>query len=167
MVMVLLPASASAGVPTRQLPVVIGDRAVSRKELRHSDRLMRYIGGDREDAVRFVVEYRWMRGEAARRGVVVTRRELRRAYRRDMSLFGTKAFRRFLRETHQSRADVRVRAYREEYAFRLREFATAGVPDDQRNAALDAFGAEYRAYWQPLTRCTPGFFVADICTGSA
>jgi hypothetical protein len=124
MAIVLLPDSASAGVPSRQLPVVVGDRAVSRTELR-------------------------------------------RAYRRDISVFGAKAFRRLLRETHQSRADVRVRAYRDEYAFRVRQFATAGVPDDQRNAALDAFAAGYRAYWQPLTRCTPGFFVADICSGSA
>jgi hypothetical protein len=72
-----------------------------------------------------------------------------------------------LHETHQSRGDFRVRAYREEYAFRLRQFATAAVPDEQRQAALDAFAGEYRAYWQPLTRCTPGFFVADICSGSA
>ena len=150
--------TAQAARPTREYPITVDSVRLSRTQLLHWQRI---LGGQRVNAVRFLVDYRWARGEAKRRGVRVTQAELRRAYRREVHSYSHRDFARLLRESHQTRADFRVRVYRFHYETRLREFAVQGIDPDQ--TALDEFVAEMTACWQPLTRCAAEFFVADSC----
>ena len=91
---------------------------------------------------------RWLRGEAARHDVVVTRAELRRAQAAVLRRSG-----------RVSPADARMKARAAVYATRLREHAAAG----DEPSALTAFTSAWRAWWQPQTHCAPAYFVADVC----
>jgi hypothetical protein len=146
--------------PTDAHPIVVGDRTLSRGFLRHWADIAQRAGSDRESArlqaAGLLIRFRWVAGEAAERGVVVTREEVDRSFRkqRDEVFPRRRDYLKFLRESGQSTYDVRYRVRVDLMSDALRELVTEGaVTPQEQQAALDAFVAAFIAKWRPLTTC--------------
>jgi hypothetical protein len=158
--------------PTPEHPIVIGAERISRGTLRHwADIAQRSAGGGpraafREQAAELVIGYRWIRGEAVERGIVVTRSEVTRTFRRqrDETFPRRRDFRRYLRRTGQSIADIRFRVRSTLLSDKLRELATEGATTPaQQQEQLDAFVRDYHAKWRARTACRPPWVVRRRC----
>lgn len=158
--------AASALEPTKERPIVVEDMTISAKEIRHWERVARRAGSgaSRDVIVQMVVENRWLLGEARWRGLTPTRPEVLRAFRRQKRAAFPTGFRRWLRSTGQTRADILMRVRVDMISNRLRRFATAGSDDPQtQQELLDAFAEQFRDYWVPRTICSPRYFVEGVC----
>jgi hypothetical protein len=159
----LVAAALVAGPPpTAAHPIVVGEERMSRGFLRHwADFAQRSQDGmpraqARALAADVLIRYRWIAGEAAERGVVVTREEVDREYRarRAETFRRPGEYRAFLRESGQTPGDVRWRVRIELHSDRLRELATAGAatPEEQQER-LAAFVRAFQAKWRARTVC--------------
>ncbi len=156
----LLAGPPQAVEPTDKHPIVVGDRRMSRGFLRHWADIARHLGADpksaRPVAAGLLITLRWVAGEAAERGVVVTREEVDREFikQRDEAFPRRRDYRKFLRESGQTTADVRFRVRIDLHSDRLRELATEGAatPQEQQER-LDAFVLAFRAKWRARTAC--------------
>jgi hypothetical protein len=155
------PVAASAVAPSWGQPIVVAQHGIKRSVLLHWEAIMRASGGGRKDAVRFLVEFDWMRKEARRLHLTVTRKKLRREYRQVVRSYGPKQLRRMLRESHQTRADLRERTDSAYYARRLRKYVATRKGEDQ--AALDSYAKRFHRRWRSRTRCRTRFYIRSHC----
>ena len=161
MIATLVAAALLAPSPTESHPVVVGETRISRGHLRHwADIAQRAAGGGdrktaRVQAAALLIGYRWVTGESAERGIVVTRAEVDRAFRRqrDEAFPRRRQYRAFLRESGQRGADIRFRVRVQLHSDALREQATAGVPPEQQEDALATFVQAFHAKWRARTAC--------------
>jgi hypothetical protein len=146
--------------PTEKHPIVVGEERISRGWLRHWADIAQRTGGDRKmarlQAADLLISSRWIRNEAAELGVVVTAEEVERSFRRQRrkTFPRRRDYRRFLRESGQTRSDVLFRVRIDLQSDRLREHVTAGAttPEDQQER-LDEFVQAFRAQWRAQTAC--------------
>jgi hypothetical protein len=158
--------------PTPGHPIVVGDRRISRGFLRHWADIASIAsgGGDREgarlQAAGLLISMRWVVGEAAERGVVVTRAETTREVRvlRDDAFPRRRDYRRFLRRSGQTAADIRLRVRMGLFSDKLRALATAGAatPEEQQ-AQLDEFVVAFHQKWRARTACRPPWVTELDC----
>ena len=162
--------------PTAAVPIVVGGYGITRGHLRHWTNLAAPGGGgaDRqtlgEQAAGLLISYRWIRGEASERGLVVTSAEVRQSLReqRAQTFPRPRAYRRYLRRTGQTRANLRFRVKMDLLASRLRDQATAGAstPEEQQDM-LEVFVQGYRAKWRARTTCLPPWVNEFDCQPTA
>lgn len=160
--LVAVPAQAPAAEPP---PVVatVGDAEITRARYEHWAAILRGSpsGGEgarlRMNVVSLLIGFEWVRGEAARRDLVVTRRQvLRRLRRQKAQTFPTAAaYRRFLRRSGQTGADIR---------FRLRiDLLSEAISEDVLGERR-RFVRRFERRWRARTLCAPEYLVED-CGG--
>jgi hypothetical protein len=160
----LVLAAALAPSPWVHAPVVVGKRAIPLVRIMHWQRVIARNDGQgidwrraryRTQAAEILTTFVWVEGEAARRGIVVTRREVDRAYtrwrREDMPR--ARDLRRFLRASAYTVADVRRRLRVEMLGDRIRDHVVAGLPEGDQQPAMNRFVAEWEARWRAVTHC--------------
>lgn len=146
--------------PTELHPIVVSDRRISRGWLRHWADIAQRTGGDRKtarvQAADLLISSRWIRSEAVELGVVVPEEEVERSFRqqRRKTFPRRRDYRRFLRESGQTRSDVLFRVRIDRQSDRIREHVTAGAttPEEQLER-LDAFVTAFRTKWRARTAC--------------
>jgi len=174
--------AAGQGVPpglSREQPISVAGETISLAEIRHWARISARLSGhagtrptrtDFELAATLLINYRWVHGEARAQGVRVTGRQVGRAVIRQVhaTFPAWRAFHRFLRESRQTLADIRMRVRADLEANRLRERVIAGITDPgEQQAVLDAWVADFRARWRAQTLCTPRFASPSSGCGNA
>ena len=104
----------------------------------------RKAAGDNAAALRFLLSSAWIEGEARERGIVVTLAQVRRSLDADIEdvFRGEAGFRRFLRESGQTRADVvwryRIDALSEAIREQISQPAALSVTQEQIDAYVAA-----------------------------
>ena len=163
-------AAAEAPWPTYDHPIVVDGTHIAREQLRHWERVAGRDDVAREQATIMLIEARWIRLEARRRGVRVTREQVRRQFRRHKrdAFPSHRAFKRWLRSSGQTRGDLLFRVRTDLTSDRLRAYATRGATtEEEEQAQLDAFVQEFRDHWLPRTRCSRMYFVETHCAPPA
>jgi hypothetical protein len=161
--------------PTARNPIVVDGKPISRGWLRHWLEIAAYSRtGERRAALRaqvagVLISFRWLRGEAAERGIEVNRGEVTRAFRRQRrEVFPRRRdFRKFLRDSGQTVRDIRSRIQADLLSTRIRRQVTAGAatPEEQQQR-LDEFVVEFRRKWRARTVCRDPWVTPD-CGGQA
>jgi hypothetical protein len=154
------PPPAAVVEPSPAAPIVVAGHPISRGALRHWVDVAARLGSDpasrRRTTAALLIPARWVRGEAAERGIVVRRGEVTRELRkqRKAAYPHRRDYRRYLRESGQTQIDVRSRVKSNLLTDRLRALATQGAttPEEQQ-AKLDAYVAEFRRKWRARTTC--------------
>jgi hypothetical protein len=162
------PPATEPVAPTAKAPIVIASKPMSRGFLRHWAQLGRNAGvarrSARAQAAAVLISSRWIKAEAAERGIEVNRGDVTRALRRQRrQAFGTRRrFRRFLRETGQTVRDVRFRVNIDLLSTRIRRQVTEGAATpEEEQARLDEFVAEFRRKWRARTVCREPWVTPD------
>jgi hypothetical protein len=109
---------------------------------------------------------KWIEGEAVERGIVVSDRAVRRAFRRQkrLSFPRERAYRRFLRESKQTEADILARVRSDMLSNRLRRQIVKGAPTQRRaQRRLDRFVKRFRRKWIARTICGEGYSTEIYC----
>ena len=116
-----------------------------------------------------LISNRWIRGEAAERGIEVNRGEVTRAFRRQRraSFPRRRDFRMFLRDSGQTVGDIRSRVQIDLLSTRIRRQVTddAATPEEEQER-LDEFVREFRRKWRARTVCREPW-VAPACGNQA
>ncbi len=112
----------------------------------------------------------WIRGQAAEMGIGVRPREVARELARlkKLAFEDGAEYRRFLRENHLTRRDVKENVEIQLYAEKIQERVVAGL--DSEAAAQKAFANfldEYGERWRSRTVCAPGYITSRCSNGPA
>ena len=159
--------------PTAKHPIVVGDKTISRGFLRHWLEIARFASpgetsGLRKQVASVLIGFRWIRGEAAERGIEVNRGEVTRSFRRQRreSFPRRRDFRKFLRDSGQTVRDIRFRVQVDLLSTRIRRQVTRGAatPEEQQ-ARLDEFVSRFRRKWRARTACREPWVTPD-CAGA-
>ena len=165
----LVAAALLVAAPTPEGPIVVDELPISRGHLRHWADIAQRVGlADRQDAreqsAGLLISFRWMRNEARERGIVLAPGEVRASFveQRDETFPTRRAFRRYLRDSGQSRDDIKLRVEMDLLSNRVRETVIEGAAtEDEQIARLDAFVAEFRRKWRERTACIEPWVVPD------
>jgi len=110
--------------------------------------------------VQVLISFRWLEGEAARQGVVVSPGAVTTVYRRQRreSFPKDADFQRFLRRSGQTVADVKLRVRTDLLADRLRAHAVRGAKTPRgQQKRVDRFVKRFTARWKARTICVEGY----------
>ncbi len=158
--------------PTAKAPIVIHGSSISRGWLRHwADVAQLSLGGAsraraRPLAAESLISARWIRGEAAERGIAISRADVDRDFReqRDASFPRRREFRRFLRDSGQTVADIKWSVKTSLLTDRLRHAVTEGAfTRREERERLDAFVAEFSRKWRARTACRAPWVSESEC----
>jgi hypothetical protein len=164
------PAAASAIPPglSGDEPISVAGRTITLDEITHWARIVARTGDSSggatrqhfEQAAQLLISNRWIAGEAERLGLDVSRRQVGQSFRRQKqrSFPRERGYRRFLRESGQTTADVRARVRLDLTSDRIRRHVIGGEkrPRVQQRLLLE-FVADFDARWRAQTVCTPRF----------
>jgi hypothetical protein len=121
-----------------------------------------------EKAMGEMLDDSWIRGQAAEMGIGLRPRGVSR----ELALLKKRAFkdqaqyRRFLREAHFTRRDVRGRVEVQMFSERIQERIVAGLTSAKsRQQALTRFVSEYEELWRARTVCATGHVTARCSNG--
>jgi hypothetical protein len=164
------PAAASAVPPglSGDEPVSVAGRTITLDEITHWARISARTDGSPGGATRehfelaaqLVISFRWIAGEAELRGLELSRRQAAEAFRRQKqrAFPRDRDYRRFLRRTGQTDADVRHRVRLDLLSDRIRDDVIGGEKRARvQQRRLDEFIAAFFARWHAQTLCTPRF----------
>jgi hypothetical protein len=165
-------ATLAVAAPTPEAPIVVDGKPISRGHLQHWTKIMRRQTGEvrplepihRALATSFLISRRWLIGEAEQRAIVVRRRQVSAELReqRDEMFPRRHEYRAFLRESGQTRRDLRTRVRLSLLSDRIRAEAIAGVEDPAaQQQALEAFVRAYRREWRARTVCRAPWITDD------
>jgi foldase protein PrsA len=172
LVLAALPISAArAEEPDPYNPIVVAGQPISVVELIHWQRVAALSDGQRRGHLRLqdpnlrgqvvdlLISYRWLDLEAARLGISVTPAEVVASYRKQRAenFPHARDYRRFLRETGQTRADIRNRVRLDLISQRLQDRALQGVPENRQQDALTRYVRRWKARWTAQTACLPPY----------
>jgi hypothetical protein len=111
----------------------------------------------------------WIRGQAAEMGIGVRPREVARvttSLKREAFTNGAE-YRRFLREAHLTRRDVKENVEIQILAGRIQERVAAGIGSEAGvQKAFAKFVSEYEVRWKARTICAPGYVIARCSNAS-
>jgi hypothetical protein len=170
------PPPAAAERPTAAVPIVVGGYGITRGHLRHWTDLVAHASGRadrrklRAQAAGLLISYRWVGGEAAERGLRVAPAEVLQAFReqRDQAFPRRREYRRFLRDSGQTRANLLFRVRHQLLSDRVREQVVGDAPTpEEQQARLDAFVQAFNAKWRARTACLPPWADAFHCQPTA
>lgn len=112
----------------------------------------------------------WIRGQAAEMGIGVRPPQVARvtaAIKKQAFKDGAE-YRRYLRESHYTRRDVKELVEILLLSERIQERAVAGIASEKgRQRAFDKFVAEYGERWRSRTVCAPGYLTVRCSNGPA
>jgi hypothetical protein len=169
------PPATEPVAPTAKAPIVVNGTPISRGFLRHWVEIAEFsLAGERRAELRaqvadLLISFRWIRGEAAERGIEVNRGEVTRALRRQrrQSFPRRRDYRRFLRDSGQTVRDIRLRIQVDLLSTRIRRQVTAGAGTaEEQQARLDEFVRTFRRKWRARTVCREPWVTPD-CGGQA
>ena len=152
--------------PTARHPIVVDGTRISRGFLRHWMDIARRenVSPRRRLTAGLLISARWIRLEAAERGIEVNRGEVTRALRRQrrQSFPRRRDYRKFLRDSGQTERDIRFRIQLDLLSDRIRVAVTEGAatPKEQQ-ARLDEFVVEFRRKWRSRTVCREPWVTPD------
>jgi hypothetical protein len=153
--------------PTARAPIVVANQPISRGHLRHWMEIARRAGtrrGVREQVAQLLIGGRWIRYEAAERGIELNRGEVTREYRRQrrQSFPRRRDLRKFLRDSGQTVRDIRYRVQVDMLSNRIRDQVTRGAATpEEEQARLDEFVVEFRRKWRARTGCREPWVTPD------
>jgi hypothetical protein len=110
----------------------------------------------------------WIRGQAAEMGIGVRPREVARELEKlKRQAFKNGAqYRRFLREAHYTRRDVKENVEIQMLSERIQERVAAGISSEAGvQKAFSKFVSEYEVRWRARTVCAPEYLV-DRCSNA-
>jgi SurA-like N-terminal domain len=175
----LLTLSAGTGVAPAgtQVDDLLPERAVARvdeqlvlrERQRHWQRIARQVESGvtrrraRREAMSFLIAATWLTQETRARGIRVTREQVRRAFTRQRreAFDSRRAYRRWLRRTGQTEADVRYRVKLDLLSAAVRRQVLRGVPRDSQRTRLRRFTRRFERRYRALTYCRKGFRVRE------
>ena len=145
-------------------------------------------------ALQLLVSLAWIGGEAGEQGIVVTDAQVQKSFdeQRRQSFPKDADFQRFLRQTHQTVADIQLRVRSDLLSDRIRDKVTAPAAaavtgaqveaavrkagpevmraevrahlvSDAEQTALDAFVTAFTAKWKARTTCAPAYVWDSDC----
>jgi hypothetical protein len=150
---------------SEQEPISVFGETIAIGDIEHWARIAARLRGGRarrhfDDAATLLISNLWIEGEARAQGISVTAREVRRSFRRqrEQSFPTRRDYRKFLRDSGQSQAELleRVRVDMLSRRIRARAVGDARDPEEQQRR-LEAFVTDFRARWRSVTLCTPRF----------
>lgn len=121
----------------------------------------------RPQVMQFLISAEWVTGEAARQEIRLGAAAVQRKFEqtRDASFRTRAAFRRFLRKSGMTEADILFRMRLDMYSNRLRRKVTAPYHSARaQQKALDRFVTSFRKRWHVATGCRTGYATPD-CGG--
>lgn len=169
-------ASAGAPSPSEQLVACVGLYPITETTFEHWARVARDAveppsKHDRpprtvvvNEVMGFLVSSDWVLAEAQALGIVVTEATVRRTFDRirDQQFPRRREFRRFLRQSGQTVADLLLRVKLNLLSARIQKRVVAGHRGARsRERALSRFVREFKARWTAQTYCAPAYAVAD------
>ena len=113
-----------------------------------------------------LLDERWIQGQAAEMGIHVTRREVAAelAQIKKQNFESAAAYKRFLRTSHFTQADVNERVKLKLLSTAIQEQIGRGVTGRKaQERAFAKFVAEYELRWRLRTVCAPAY-VFDRCS---
>ena len=149
----------------------VDDRVIDRSKYRHWREIAQRSGGGetretevRRDVMSFLISGVWIELEAKRRGIHVTRRQVRREFRqqRREAFSSRREYRRFLRATGQTATDLRYRVKLDLLSRKVRKDVVGDVEGARRQQRrLDRFVIRFRERWRSRTICARGYRVTE------
>jgi SurA N-terminal domain len=119
----------------------------------------------KDTAIGELLDFAWIKGQAAEMGLGVTSRQIRKERRRLIAtVFKSRAeYHRFLVEARYTLRDVRERIEGQMLVTRIQERVGAGLSGRAEERAFSKFVAEYEQRWRARTVCAPEY-VFDRCS---
>lgn len=117
-----------------------------------------------------LLEDSWIRGQAAEMGIGVRPREVARAIEKlkRLAFKNGAEYRRFLREAHFTRRDVKERVEIQLLSERIQDRVAAGIGSEAGvQKAFAKFVSEYEVRWRSRTVCAPGYVIDRCSNGPA
>ncbi len=147
------------------------DRALDQAAAQHGRRVAPGPRGDgyrklRDQAIGELLDDSWIRGQAAEMGIGVRQREVSRELERlkKQAFKNGAQYRRFLKEAHYTRKDVRERVEVQILSERIQERIVAGLTSQAAaQKAFTKFVAEYSSRWRARTVCAADY-VSERCS---
>jgi hypothetical protein len=116
------------------------------------------------EVMAFLISSDWVLGEARALGIAISEAKVRHTYEhiRRRQFHRTKAFKKFLKSSGQTPADLIFRVRLSLLSERLQKRVTAGVHGElAQQQALTRFAREFKARWTAQTYCEPAYATAD------
>jgi hypothetical protein len=117
-----------------------------------------------QNVMGFLISSDWILGEAQARNIVVSEAEVRHRFDhlRAQQFPKRRAFKRFLKQTGQTVADILLRVRLSILSERIQKSVEAGHHGARsRQSALESFVHEFKAEWTAQTYCAPAYAVQD------
>lgn len=161
---VLLAASGCGGAHSNDVIARVGDQQITKAAVAHwitilkGEAPQRSHDGDqalRRQVVELLISSQWLIGEAAWRGIPISRSEVRRQISRIEQIEfggGASELREFLNSTGETVADVELRAEAELASAKLRRLAIEGVPPVTEAQVADYYSQHKQSYVVPERR---------------
>jgi hypothetical protein len=120
----------------------------------------------RSQVLEFLVSAKWLEGEAAERGIMVSDRAVRRQLReqRQAGYPDKRKFRKFLEDSGMTRSDLKYRVRVDILSERVRADAAGTGSQRSRTRRLSRFVERFRTKWKRRTACLPSY-EGDSCGG--
>ena len=121
----------------------------------------------RSQVMEFLVSAKWIEGEAAERGIVVSDRSVRRrlTQQKHQSFPNESAFRQFLEDSGETRSDLKYRVRLDLLSERVRKAVIGTGSPRAQQRRLGRFVRRFRAKWKARTSCTADY-ASDSCGGT-
>lgn len=145
----------------RKLRAAKGWRKLDERELRA--RCARDHHELRRQAMQFLVQSQWVEQEAASRGVAVSERRVRQIFQRQKraAFSNERGYRRFLRESGATEADILYRIRLDTLQNRLTRHVTRNVAPAREQIALARFIEVFRKRYRAKTWCADGYVIVE------
>jgi hypothetical protein len=152
----------------------VGDKPVLKTEYDHWVRIARHSLADEADPVdhaevrdqvmQTLISFRWIEGEASLRKITVSTRRVNAEFRKQKreSFKNENEYRKFLRDSGQTTADVLVRVRQDLLTQRIRAQVVRGAKTTQgQNLRIERFLADFPGRWIDVTVCGDGYDTDD------
>jgi hypothetical protein len=154
--------------PADALIACVGKSPVSGALLSHWTAISQKGSGDdapagdvREQALLFLINGRWIEGEAAERGIKLPDRAVRRRLTRQKhaAFPDERAFRQFLEDSGMTRSDLKYRVRLDMLSERIRTDAAGTGSARTQERRISRFLRGFGRKWKARTSCLPGYVV--------
>jgi foldase protein PrsA len=117
----------------------------------------------RRQAMQFLVQAQWVEQEAAAVGVAVSERRVRQVFERQkrMAFPNERGYRRFLRRSGASEADILYRIRLDTLQNRLTRHVTKNVGPAREQIVLAQFIEGFRKRYRAISWCADGYAIAE------
>ncbi len=120
----------------------------------------------KHEAIGELLEFSWIRGQAAEMGIGVRSRQVSRevATLKKQAFKNGAQYRRFLKEAHFTRADVFERVEVQMFSELIQERILIGISGEAAaQKAFSKFVAEFAERWRARTVCASGY-ITELCS---